>query len=348
MEERLTLAVAPSDVVQTGIALGAIYDEKLGDEGAALAALERVLAIDPDNEAANTLLAGLAFRRQRFSDLERYLRPLSSAGWREDVALWRAKIREQKGEVDLARDTYLEIVRRDPRSAAGVEGFFRLATGEEHDAAVLETGSRLAEAGAMDGVRPSVLRRLGHAHLRGGDVDAALEKLERADRISDGDIETLRLLAAARAQKGDPLAAAEDLCRLAFRFDGEKRAENLVAAARLYLAHSKDPTRARQWLDLAEQAAPNSPDVLLGLADCAAAAGDHAATARHLERYRLVAPGRSLDPERVYKFAVALARMRSWAPEDIAEMLEGALGGLNPGDRQRAEHLVALLRRGGG
>jgi tetratricopeptide (TPR) repeat protein len=346
MEERLTLAVAPSDVVRTGIALGAIYDEKLGDEGAALAALERVLAIEPENEAANMALAGLAFRRQRFSDLERYLKPLSAGAWREDVALWRAKIHEQKGEQVLARETFLDIVRHSPGCAAGVEGFLRLAPGEEHDATVLEIGSRLVETGAVEGLRPSVLRRLGHAHLRRHDIDAALEKLERADKISDGDIETLRLLAAARVEKGDHLAAAEDLCRLAFRFEGEKRASHLVAAARLYLEHSKDSARARQWLASAEEAAPDSREVLLGLADCAAAVGDHAAVARHLERYGLVAPDRPLDAARVYKFAVALTRVRSWPAEDIAEMLEGVLGDLSPSDRRGAEQLVAILRRG--
>jgi tetratricopeptide (TPR) repeat protein len=347
MEERLTLAVAPADVVQTGLALGAIYDEKLGDEGAALAALERVRAVDPKNEAANTALAGLAFRRQRFADLERYLEPLSQGEWREDVALWRAKIHEQKGDVDRAREELLEIVRRDPKSAAGIEGFFRLASSATHDDSVLEIGARLAETGAMESVRPSVLRRLGHAHLRRGDVDAALEKLERADRISDGDVETLRLLAEARAAKGDHLAAADDLCRMAFRFEGEKRAASLVAAARTYLQHSGDSTRARQWLKSAEEAAPRNADVLLGLADCAAAAGDHTAVAQYLERYGLVAPERPLDASRVYKFAVALTRTRAWPPEDIAEMLERVIGDLPPRERGAAEHLVALLRRGG-
>lgn len=347
MEERLKLAAATSDVVQTGLALGAIYDEKLGDEDAALAALTQVLAADPANEAANTKLAGLAFRRQRFADLERYLAPLSSGPWRQDVALWRAKIHEQKGEIDAARDTYLEIVRREPASAAGVEGFFRLAVGEEHDAAVLEMGERLAEAGAVDGVRPSILRRLGHAHMRHGELDAALARLERADKISNGDTETLRLLSETRARKGDPLGAAEDMCRLAFRYEGEMRAQSLVEAARLYLSQSSDAARAKQWLASAEEVAPNSPEVLLGLADCAAAAGDHAATARYLERYGLVAPDRPLDPARVFKFAVALTRVRSWPSEDIAEMLEAVLGGLDPDERQRAEQLVALLRRDG-
>jgi hypothetical protein len=48
----------------------------------------------------------------------------------------------------------------------------------------------------------------------------------------------------------------------------------------------------------------------------------------------------------VYKFAVALTRVRSWPAEDIAEMLEGVLGDLGPGDRHGAEQLVAILRRG--
>jgi len=78
-------------------------------------------------------------------------------------------------------------VRRDPAFAPGVEGFFRLAQGAEYDRAVLEIGGRIAGGGAAESLRPGILRRLGHAHLRRGEVAAAIERLERADRISAGD-----------------------------------------------------------------------------------------------------------------------------------------------------------------
>jgi Tfp pilus assembly protein PilF len=346
MEERLSLGVPRDDVAQTAFALGCVRADKLGDEAAAVAAFERALAVDPGNLGAHEALARIAFRQRRFFELERHLAFTAGDVSATEVALWRAAVHEHAGEPDEAREIYLGIVRREPSNGEAVEGLCRTAEGPEHDPIVLEIGRSARGEGALEAA-PPVVRRLGQALLRRGEVDLAIEALTRADRLTDGDAETLRSLCDAHAISGDFAAAAQTRCRLALRLEGRERAEHLVAAARMCLDHSGEIARAWSWLESAAEIAPDDPDVLLGLADCAAAKGDHEATVRFLERFRLVARGRPLDPRRTHAFAVALTRTRAWPLEDIAEMLEGVLERLAEAERIRAEQLVALIRRGG-
>ncbi len=344
MEERLTLAAGPDDVARTSMALGLIFDDKLGNEDGAVAAFERVLSVVPEHPGANRMLAAIAFRRQRWDQLDKYLSIIETTEWNTEIELWRARTAENLDRPEEAGSIFEEIVRREPGQVRAVEGLMRVLTGPQHDAKVIEVGRNLIEGVGREKIKASVHRRVGLAHKRSNEPDAAIERLEYADRISGGDPESLKLLVDLHGEAGRHEKRAELLCKLAYMLEGSERAARLVEASRIYLEKLFDEKRAYHWLTRASEMAPDDPDVLLALADCAWVMKEAAVVVRSLERFRLVAPQHPPGPSRTYHLAASLAVTRDWPIEDIIETLEQVVDRLGSEERQTARTLVGRLR----
>jgi len=345
MDERLTYAVAADDIARTAMAMGRILEEKLGDEDGAVAAFERVIAVLPGHTGANVALAGIAYRRRRWDLMERYLVALDGAEWNADVELWRARAAENFGRNEEALDRYRRMISRIGPTTQAVEGIARLAEGPQFDDEIIHLGNRLLEEVGPDNIKSHIHRRVGLAHKRRGDLDEARRELELADRISGGDTDTLELLEQLYGESDRHQDQAETLCRLAYSVEGGQRVAYLVRAAKLYVERLYEVTRAYHWLQRAADVAPDDPDVLLGLADCAWILDEKVVVARSLERFRLVAPGVSLGASRTYHLAAALVHTREWSAADVIEVLEQVLDRLGSEERADAEELLLELRR---
>lgn len=347
MRERLERASAPDDVARTAMALGRILEEKLGDEDGAVTAFERVVQVVPGHQGANTALAGIAYRRRNWSQLEGYLGAVEGGEWNQDIDVWRARAAEHFGRIEEASRIYRGIIERVGVSPVTVEGLCRIAIDPSDDLEVIEIGRRLVEREGQENVKAAVHRRIGLALMRTGEPDRARTVLEYAEKISGGDPDTLEILAGLHGEARRFKEQAEVLCRLAFAFSDQRRAQHLLAAALIYMNQLDDVKRACHWLERAVDAAPDDPEVLLAHADCAWVLGNKAVVARNLERFRLVAPGKPIGPSRTYHFACALAHTREWPAADIIELLEGSVPYIEADERSEAEALLLSLKEKG-
>ncbi|MBW2275839.1 MAG: tetratricopeptide repeat protein [Deltaproteobacteria bacterium] len=344
MRQRLNMANTPKDVAKTAFALGRLLEEKLGDEHGAVEAFEQATAAVPAHQGANMAQAGLAYRRQQWDDLERYLSKLEPQTTTPEIELWRARSAEHSGRADEALQGLRKIVDERPTELAAVEALFRLVAGEEHDVEVLALGARLIDELGADELRASIHRRLGLAQLRQGNLEAAREALERADRISDGDPDSLLLLADLHRRQERYREQVEALSRLGLLVSGPERTRHMATAGRICLDRLGDASRARHWFNRAAETGPDDTTVLLGLADSAWATDDRATVVHALERLRLVKPEFPLGASRLYHLAAAAAETGEWPAVDVIETLEHALPSLSGEERDSAEQLASALR----
>jgi tetratricopeptide (TPR) repeat protein len=344
MRQRLKMTDNPEEVAKTAFALGRLLEEKLGDERGAVEAFEQATAAVPRHQGANMALAGLAYRRQQWEQLERHLDLLEPETTTPEIELWRARAAEQQGRRDRALERLRELVSEQPPLLAAVEALFRLAGGEQHDAEVLTIGDRLLAELGPDALKASIHRRLGLANLRQGNLEASRDSLERADRISDGDPDALLLLADLHRRQANYREQVEVLSRLGLLVSGTDRTRHMATAGRICLDRLGDASRARHWFNRAAETGPDDVTVLLGLADSAWATGDRATVVRSLERLRLVKPEFPLGASRLYQLAASAAETGEWPAVDVIETLEQALPSLTGEERDEAQQLAAALR----
>jgi len=344
MRQRLTMTDDPAETAKNAFTLGRLLEEKLGDEHGALEAFEQAAASVPGHQGATAALAGLAYRRQQWDELDRRLANLDPETTTPEIELWRARAAEHQGRGEDALERLRTIVEQRPTELAAVEALFRLATDEDHDAEVLALGTRLIDELGADELRASVHRRLGLAQLRQGNLEAARDSLERADRISDGDPDALVLLADLYRRQERYRQQVEALSRLGLLVSGPERTRHMATAGRICLDRLGDASRARHWFNRAAETGPDDTTVLLGLADSAWATGDRATVVRSLERLRLVKPEFPLGASRLYHLAASAAETGEWPAVDVIESLEHALPSLSGDERDSAEKLAATLR----
>jgi tetratricopeptide (TPR) repeat protein len=344
MQQRLKMAEAPENIAKTAFALGRVLEEKLGNEAGAVKAFERAIEAVPNHQGAHIALAGLAYSRQQWNELDRHLGLIEEEHATTEILLWRARAAEELGRRADALEICRGIVAEAPTNLAAVDALFRLVGEPEHDREVIAAGERLIAALGPDEVKASVHRRIGLARLRLDDLDGARDSLERANRISEGDPDSLLLLADLHRRQGRYKLQAEVLSKLGFLASGVERAKHLAAAGRICLDRLDDHKRARHWFDRAAEFAPDDPAVLLGLADSAWASGDRPTVVHSLERLRLVKPEFPLGASRLYRLAVSASETGEWPAVDVIETLEHAIVELSGEERDDAQRLANKLR----
>lgn len=190
----------PADVeVELSQRAAALHDGELGDPEGAMPYLERVLAIDPVNQAAFTRLKQILTATERWADLERlYERAVANAGsdgerveLLGEIALCAEDI---MGDAAKAIAYHERILGLDPEHEASLDALEKLYEREEQWkdlAALLER--RLGSASDEDAAE--IRLALGSIYLdRLGDPERALGHLEEVLLARQGDSDARHLV----------------------------------------------------------------------------------------------------------------------------------------------------------
>lgn len=334
LEQRIAATDDPAAKVQLGLSVAGLRDEHLDDREGAIAALEAVLLVAPEDATALGRLAGLLEAAGHHRKLVGVLDRLRDGSADPEL---RAQSEVRAGDVlranlsdpaeALAR--YERALALSPNHAAAVRGLEALLDNEAHrtkaglllapcyEAAerwpdlVLALESQLA--GRVDKAeRASLFSRIAEIEAEKLDqASSAFETLSRAFREGLLDEAQADRMAALAQQSGK----ARELARLYedARPTHADPAGLLRALARLYDGAAADPAKARATYEALLEVAPGDAEALEALERLTAAGDDPAELGRVLEKR---AEAAEADPDRV-TFLKRAAAIYEEAAEDI-------------------------------
>jgi tetratricopeptide (TPR) repeat protein len=289
--EQLEHTTDPETVAMLKVGLAHLRRERFNDHPGAIALLEEVFVISPDNQQASAALAQLYEETEQFSDLIGLLsRRKLRAQERGDAEAQLSHLREMakiaevrvKDEV-LAVDCWLEIRTLDDSPETREELLrLMLAAGQLKEAAALleEICAALSDAQALRRRRelcelyrlmndtPALIRTIeGSLALAPDDED--LKMLLRTEYEHEGQWDKVAQLVLTEAESA---AALKDKLAL-YR-----------EAADIQWKHCEDPGAAAAILERAAEAAPGDREILLLLCDAYSACGRGIEAAGVLEK----------------------------------------------------------------
>jgi len=147
------------------------------------------------------IAAGLALTAAGCASLQSWdpVSKLAPRSYSADTKLKIARVQEQKGKLDKARELYSELYRGNPRN---VEICQRLAVVSARMGETEQSERYFAEALRLDPNRAGLLTDYGYAKLMNNDYAGAEELLRRAAAISPGDKRAMNNLAIALGYQG--------------------------------------------------------------------------------------------------------------------------------------------------
>jgi adenylate cyclase len=156
-------------------ALGIYVLTPLGKFDEAVAQLEAAIALEPLSLGFNTALGFILYMARRYEAAEKQLRATLEIDRQFPLAL--VALAETVGQLDRPEES-IEILKDHPTEAIENRGFLgaHLARAGRTD----EARSALAELGEAPGGRTSTLVFTSQIHVHLGEVDIALDQMERA------------------------------------------------------------------------------------------------------------------------------------------------------------------------
>jgi tetratricopeptide (TPR) repeat protein len=258
------------DECQALLLQGTVYDMQ-GRSDEAIAAYQRVVELDPDNEDARLRLTGLLMQSSRPADAFPHLEYLRKARPDDPLILTRiARCRVEMGQADEARRLLDGVLARDPHFPEALEERGKVAM-EEGDHARAER--LLREAVARD---PGAVEARYHLYrcLSAQGKEAEAQEAQQAADALDKDLREMQDIVGGRMQRTpyDPALhtrAGEIALRTGAAEDGVRWLESALeldphyapahkALARYYEAVG-DRVRAAQHWAQAEPAAADGP-----------------------------------------------------------------------------------------
>ena len=324
--------------------IGEHYHQQLNDESQATTYYQRALMQNGANMQALMFLGERAFAQQDFEKLAALLNMATVPGWHPRVALWKALVAEETGQKEVAFQQFEELMDKAPQMDEANEGYLRTVPEDGYEKNVLQALAVVRRKGALGQMSASVHRKAARAYLGSSEMDKARRHLEIALSLDPLDKSSLLLLARVYEAGGQSSARAYTLEKIADLVTGDEQIDFFVASGRVFLDELNDPARAASLFMRAAAVSRDEPDVLLGLADCAWMSEEWASVTSNLERLRVVAPHLAIDPTRVYRFALSLAKTGEWPVADVAELLERTIPELRDNVREDAVVLLEKLK----
>ncbi|HEY4106159.1 MAG TPA: tetratricopeptide repeat protein, partial [Polyangiaceae bacterium] len=272
---QVEVAATPRQKVTLWERIAAIYDEEFLDHEKAADALERVLAIDSANEGTMTALIRHYRALDRWENVaglyERQLKLVTEAPRRIALLLQRAKVlADQIGSPERAMQAYDAVLELDPQHAGALEAIAHLreASGDANAAlAALET---LASKASTPEAKAEQFIRAAKLLESRGDRDGAIERYKRALDANPKDATSAAALRDAYAARGDVNAAIQLIEREIAHTEGDLAKGRLAGQmATLFKERLKDDKRAEEAARRAVALDPINLEALTVLGDIA-------------------------------------------------------------------------------
>jgi tetratricopeptide (TPR) repeat protein len=329
--------------------IGEILADRLGDDHAAIARLEGVVAEDPQSTAALRALERIYERANRTGDYLRTLERLSEAvtSIEERVMLLRrlaAEWEEREGGKERAAVCLEAVLSARPRDEEALRGLERLLrqTGrfprlcevlERHAEMVTDTNMRADLYGQIGRLYEDELRDLPRA-------TAAFVKVQELGGEADGDLGRIYL------KTGEWQKAYDVLPRVAERAEaGAKRAELWHTAGKLAAEKIHDDAAAESCFAKALETDASCLPAMVALAEVYEKRGDWLRAAR-LKSEAVERTGNRLDKTRLTYEAARLYEERL-ADEGRAQELYARALALDPEHAPAAARVAELYERAG-
>ncbi len=209
LERQAQLSADPAHAITLRHRAAQVLEERLDDAGAAIDALERLLAADQTYLPALQALGRLYAREGRWKELgQMYRREAQLAGPARAVQLWaRIADLEESRLIDLeaARAAWDEVLRRDPDHGAGLRSLARIQRGQGDWAGLIGTLERMAQARTDPRARADGLFEVATLQLDAlADREAAAATLEAVLRLAPDHVPALRELESLVGPAGGP------------------------------------------------------------------------------------------------------------------------------------------------
>ncbi len=252
LQHQILLAATPRQKIQLWERVAGIHDEEFLDHEKAASAWEKVLAIDSAHEGALTALVRHYRALDRFEDVaglyERHLKLASEPARQLELTLALGRVLlEQIGAPERAMKAYERALEIDPENAAALETLARIRESAGDADAALSAIEALAQKATSPEAKAEQYVRAAKLLESRGDKDGAIERYKLALDANPNDAGAAQALRAGYIARGDVNAALQLLERELERTEGD-RAKARLAAELAVLARTKlkDDKRAEE------------------------------------------------------------------------------------------------------
>jgi tetratricopeptide (TPR) repeat protein len=289
LDLQIGAAATPRQKIALWERVASIHEEEFLDRDKASHALEQVLTLDPVHETALAGLVrhyrALEHWDETVDLYERHEKLVAEPQRKLAMVLERAKIlAERLNAPDRAIVAYEQALALHPQHPHALEALARLReTAGDADAALAAIDALAAKATSPE-IRAEQQVRAARLLESRGDRDAAIERYKAALDANPRDLGTASALREAYVARGDVNAAIQLLERAVEHTDGEIAKGKLIGqSAVLYATKLKDEKRAEEAAKRAIKLDPTNVDALLILGDVALADKRYLEAAKHYE-----------------------------------------------------------------
>jgi tetratricopeptide (TPR) repeat protein len=269
--------------------IASIYEEEFLDHDKAASALEELLELDPTHDGALGSLGRHYRALERWDDAatlyERHEKVLADPTRKLAILLQRARL--LAGELnapDRAIKAYEQVLTLAPEHPQALEALARLReSAGDADAALAAIDALAAKASSPEAKGEQLLRAAKLLEAR-GDRDGAIDRYKLVLDVNPGDLGAAAALREAYVARGDVNAAIQLIERAIEHTDGDRAKAKLFGQiAALYRNKLKDDRRAEEAAKRAVKLDPTNLEALLVLGDLALDAKRYHEAATHYE-----------------------------------------------------------------
>lgn len=369
LEEQVHKAATPKQKIALLERIAAIHEEEFLDQKSAARALERALEADPGRVSAMASLVRHLRVLERWEDAsrlyERQLELVDAPAERVTLGMaWGRLLADQLGYTDRAVHAYELVLQSDPEHAGALEALAKLqeTTGDADRA--LDAILTLAEQADNPTTRSEQYLRAAKLLDARGNRDQAIEHYRNALEANPEDRSISAALRSAYVRRGDINAAVELIEREIEVTDGDRAQARLAGElARLQREKLGDDARAEASASRALRLDPSNLDALLVMAEICFEKRRYVEASAHYSRVadRLEGLGAEIAVPALVRYVDALAQSGSTegaltavdtllrlAPHDAEALGRVAQVTFSHGSPKRAAELEAdYLRRFG-
>jgi tetratricopeptide (TPR) repeat protein len=289
LDLQIGAAATPRQKIALWERIASLHEEEFLDHDKAAHALEQVLTLDPAHETALTGLVrhyrALEHWDETVELYDRHEKLVTETPRKLALILQRAKLLAEKlNAPDRAIQAYEQALALDTQHPQALEALARLRESAGDADAALAAIDALASKAANPEARAEQLVRAARLLEARGDRDAAIERYKGALDANPRDLTTAAALRECYVARGDVNAAIQLLERAVEHTEGDIAKAKLVGqSAQLYASKLKDAKRAEEFAKRAIKLDPTNLDALLILGDTALEDKRYIEAAKHYE-----------------------------------------------------------------